>query len=44
MPAGGLDADIWGEDDNARRYDAFARLGTGQPEPSRWIAFAARAS
>lgn len=25
MPADGPDADIWGEDDNARRYDAFAR-------------------
>jgi hypothetical protein len=25
MPARGPDADIWGEDDNARRYDAFAR-------------------
>lgn len=25
MPAGSPDADIWGEDDNARRYDAFAR-------------------
>jgi hypothetical protein len=23
---------------------AYARLGTGQPEPSRWVAFAARAS
>jgi SAM-dependent methyltransferase len=25
MSADGPDADIWGEDDNARRYDAFAR-------------------
>jgi SAM-dependent methyltransferase len=25
MPTCGPDADIWGEDDNARRYDAFAR-------------------
>jgi SAM-dependent methyltransferase len=25
MPACGPDADIWGEDDNARLYDAFAR-------------------
>jgi SAM-dependent methyltransferase len=25
MPTGGPEVDVWGEDDNARRYDAFAR-------------------
>lgn len=35
MPACGPDADIWGEDDNARRYDAFARQHPIYQETSR---------
>jgi SAM-dependent methyltransferase len=35
MPAGGPDADIWGEDDNARRYDAFARQHPVYEDTSR---------
>jgi SAM-dependent methyltransferase len=37
MPTSGPDADIWGEDDNARRYDAFTRQHPIYRDTSRYL-------
>jgi SAM-dependent methyltransferase len=42
MAACGPDADIWGEDDNARRYDAFARQHPVYRDTSRDLIALAR--
>lgn len=42
MAAGGPHADIWGEDDNARRYDAFARRHLIYRDTSRDLVALAR--
>lgn len=42
MPACGPDADIWGEDDNARLYDAFARRHPIYQDTSRDLIALAR--
>lgn len=44
MPTSGLAADNWGEDDNARRYDAFARKYPMYRDASRDLIALARLS